>query len=86
MHKANFDLVLEIVSLVLFFIFLGVLVIVAVATFTIVGIEVEDEEPSVLEAIAYTPQGYLLLFLILTVPAVVVILAGLGIKALFRRL
>lgn len=85
MRDANFNLFLEVVSLVLFFIFLAFFVVFAVTAMNIVFIEVEDEEPTAVEAAMYNPRGYLLTLLVFTVPAVVVALAGLGVRVLLLR-
>jgi hypothetical protein len=86
MRDANFNLLLEVASLALFFLFLAFFVVFAIIAANIVFIEVEGEEPTeVMEAAAYSPRGYLLAFLIFTVPAIVVVLAGLGIRVLLVR-
>lgn len=85
MRDANFNVLLEVVSLFLFFLFLAFFVVFAIAAMTIVGIETEDEIHTGLDAIVYTPRGYLLTFLVFTVPAVVVVLASVGIRVLLLR-
>ena len=86
MRDANFNLLLEVVSLALFFLFLAFFVVFAIIAASIVFIEVEGGEPTdVLEAAAHSPRGYLLAFLVFTVPAIVVVLAGLGIRVLLVR-
>lgn len=85
MRDANFNVLLEVTSLLLFFVFLAFFVIFAFAAMRIVGIETEGVIHTELDAIMNSPRSYLLTFLIFAVPAVVVALAGVGIRVLLLR-
>lgn len=89
-NRANsrINLLLETVSLLLLFGFLAVVVVMSVALFTVVGVELTEggrEELSSLESIVFQPVSYLLIFTMFSIPAVIAILAGFGIRRFLVR-
>jgi hypothetical protein len=82
------NLLLETVSLFLLFGFLAVVVVMGVALFTVVGVELTEgghEGLSSFESIVFQPSGYLLIFTMFSIPAVIAILAGFGIRRFLVR-
>jgi hypothetical protein len=86
--NSRINLLLETVSLFLLFGSLAVVVVISVALFTIVGVELTEggrDGLSPFERITYQPSGYLLIFTIYSIPAVIAILAGFGIRRFLVR-
>ncbi len=87
MRNDNFNLFLEILTLLVFFVALGFVVLFALMTLLVVNNEIIDysRERSESDLIVYRHRAYLMVYLMITIPAVIVILAGLGIRFLFLR-
>lgn len=85
MSDRQFNLMLEVVTLLLFHGFLLFLVPCAVLTFNIVGIEHLGFELSEEEKVRLGPYGYYLAFMVFAVPGAVLMAACFGIRRLLLR-